>query len=197
MSEPTVTLQQVFELRDTGANNSSPGRWKHLEERMSSEVKTIKWPAAMPDVMEKFSELFDVKLPDIFMMAWKKADDLRTTLADSRKTPEATKYLELADHTISSQHKPHIDVKLKNVKIKDIEFVVTLTFKLKGFVLKIKAGEVEEIRTGRCEVEGKVQYQDLTIAEKKLSPIDLPVLCNFKSEPVLSVYDSRPAVATV
>ena len=74
---------------------------------------------------------------------------------------------------------------------------MTLTFKLKGFVLKIKAGEVEEIRTGRCEVGGKVQYQNLTIAEKKLSPIDLPALCCFKSEPVLSVYDSRPAVASV
>jgi len=147
--------------------------------------------------MEKFCELFDVKLPDIFMMAWKKADDLRTTLAESRKTPEATKYLELADHTITSKHKPHIDVKVKNIKIKDIEFIVTLTFKLKGFVLKIKAGEVEEIRTGQCEVEGKVQYQDLTIAEKKLSPIDLPVLCSFKSEPVLSVYDSSPTVAAV
>jgi len=197
MSEPAVTLQQVFELPETGATNSSPDRWKHFEERMSNEVKTIKWPAAMPDMMEKFCELFDVKLPDIFMMAWKKADDLRTVLAESRKTPEATKYLELAEHTISSKHTPHIEVKVKNIKIKDIEFVVTLTFKLKGFVLKIKAGEVEEIRTGRCEVEGKVQYQDLTIAEKKLSPIDLPALCCFKSEPVLSVYDSRPAVASV
>ena len=193
MSQQTVTLRQVFELPNAGAVDRSPDRWEKFEARMEKEVKTIKWPAAIPDLAKKFVELFDVKIPDILFISWKKADAIRLALAESKKTPEATKYLELADHTITSKHRPHIDVMIYNKSVKKIEFVVTLTFKLKGFVLKIKAGEIEEIRTGRCEIEGKVQYEDLTIAEKKLAPIDLPALCSFKSEPVLHLYDSRPA----
>lgn len=92
------------------------------------------------------------------------------------------------EHTIRSEHRPYIEVRIRNVPVKKIEFVIKLTFKLKGFVLKIKAGEIEEMLTGQCEVEGKVDYSGLTIAEKKLSPIALPALCKFKSEEVLSIY---------
>lgn len=195
MSAQVTTLREAFSLPDAGAPDPSPDRWQRLEGRLSQEVKTIKWPASMPDVAEKAFGLFDIKLPNIFWMSWRKADEVRWALAESKKTPEASKSLELADHVISSKHKPRIDVRIHNVTVKEIEFVVTLTFRLKGFVLVIKAGEIEEILTGRCEIEGKIQYQDLTIAEKKLSPINLPPLCKFKHEEMLSVYDTRPVAA--
>src|SRR4029453_6307377 len=190
MSTQDVTLRQVFSLPEKDATDPEPDRWKNFQAAVSKEVKTIKWPAAMPDVAEKIYELFDVKLPDIFFISWKKPDDLQKALAESKKTPEATKYLELVEHTIRSEHRPYIEARIQNMPAKKIEFVVKLTFKLKGFVLKIKAGEIEEMQTGRCEVEGKVDYSGLTIAEKKLSPIALPALYRFKSEEVLSVYRS-------
>jgi hypothetical protein len=174
MSDSAVSLRRVFSLPENGARDALPNRWNAFQASVSKEVKTIKWPAAMPDVAEKICELFDVKLPDLFLISWKKTDDLRRLLSDSKKTPEATKYWELADHTIRSEHHPYIEARIKNVPVKKIEFTVSLSFKLKGFVLRIKAGEIEEIRTGRCEVEGTVAYAGLTIAEKKLSPIDLP-----------------------
>ena len=188
MSSSTVTLREVFSLPETGAKDSSPGRWQSFQESVSKEVKTIKWPAAMPDVTEKICELFDVKLPDLFLVSWKKADDLRKVLAESKKTPEVTKYLELVDHSIRSEHHPYIEARIRNMPVKKIEFAVKLSFKLKGFVLKIKAGEIEEMLTGSCEVEGKVEYAGLTIAEKKLSPINLPALFSFKSEEVPHIY---------
>lgn len=188
MSTQEVTLREVFSLPANGAKDISPDRWKSFETAVSKEVKTIKWPAAMPDVAQKIFELFDVKLPDLLIIPWRKADDLRKILAESKKTPEVTKYLELVDHTIRSEHRPYIAMRIRNMPVKKIEFVIKLTFKLKGFVLKIKAGEIEEMLTGQCEVEGKVDYSGLTIAEKKLSPIALPALCKFKSEEVLSVY---------
>jgi hypothetical protein len=187
MSNHDVTLRQVFSLPEKGATDPEPDRWKSFQAAVSKEVKTIKWPAAMPDVAEKICELFDVKLPDIFFISWKKADDLQKALAESKKTPEATKYLELVEHVIRSEHHPYIEARIGRAPVKKIEFVVKLTFRLKGFVLKIKAGEIEEMQTGRCEVEGKVDYSGLTIAEKKLSPIALPALYRFKSEEVLSV----------
>lgn len=190
MSGQDVTLRQVFSLPETGAKDSSPERWQSFQASVSREVKTIKWPAAMPDVTEKICELFDVKLPDLFLVSWRKADDLRRVLAESKKTPEATKYLELVDHNIRSEHHPYIEVRIRNMPVKKIEFAVKLSFKLKGFVLKIKAGEIEEMLTGRCEVEGKVEYAGLTIVEKKLSPINLPALCSFRSEAMPHVYNS-------
>jgi len=192
MSNQDVTLRQVFSLPEPGAKDPSPDRWNLFQATVSREVKTIKWPAAMPDVAAKICELFDVKLPDLFLISWRKADDLRKALAESKKTPDVTKYLELVEHVIRSEHHPYIEVRIGKAPVKKIEFVVKLTFRLKGFVLKIKAGEIEEMRTGRCDVEGRLEYAGLTLAEKKLSPIQLPPLCRFKSEEVLHVY-TRPA----
>lgn len=191
MSSSEVTLRQVFSIPEPGVQDPSPDRWNSFQATVSREVKTIKWPAAMPDVAGKICELFDVKLPYLFLISWKKADDVRKALAESKKTPEATKYVELVEHIIRSEHHPYIEARIGNTPVKKIEFVVKLTFKLKGFVLKIKAGEIEEMQTGRCEAEGKVEYAGLTIAEKKLSPISLPALCRFKSEAIPSVYQTH------
>ena len=188
MSSQEITLREVFALPAPGTKDSSPERWRNLQERLSTEVKTIKWPASMPHVAEKFCELFDVPLPDLFWKSWKKSDALRTLLAESKQKPEATNSLELMEHTIVSEHHPYIEVRVQSMPVKKLEFTVKLSFKLEGFVLKIKAGEIEEIRAGRCTAEGKILYQGLTIAEKKLSPVDLPALYRFKPEPVSNVF---------
>jgi len=174
MDDPSVSLRKVFSFTENGPKDSSPDRWTRFQARLAQEVKGIDWPAAMPDVAEKICELFDVSVPHLFMASWKKADDLKRLLAESEENPETVRYLELVEHTLRSEHHPYIEAKIRNLTVKKIEFTVTLSFSLKGFVLKIQKGEIQEIQTGRCEVEGKVDYEDLTIAEKKLAPIELP-----------------------
>jgi hypothetical protein len=56
---------------------------------------------------------------------------------------------------------------------KKIEFKVQLATALKGINLKLQAGTIREIQAGSCDFEGKIKYEDLTIAEKKLGPLKL------------------------
>ena len=173
MSDSPITLRNVFELPDPGAQDASPDNWKAFQKKITEEVKGIK-TAALPDVAAKFGELFEIPIPDIFLASWKKANALKGVLEESRKSPETVMDLELAEHTINSQHKPCIEVKIQGTPVKKIEFTVRLVFKLKGFVLKVQNGAIKEMQTGNCEVKGTVEYEGLTIAEKKLSPITLP-----------------------
>ena len=46
---------------------------------------------------------------------------------------------------------------------------------MKGFVLKVQAGQIKEMETGSCEVKGTIAYAGQIIVEKKLSPIKLPL----------------------
>jgi hypothetical protein len=50
---------------------------------------------------------------------------------------------------------------------------VQIATALKGINLKIQAGTITEIQAGSCDFEGKIKYEGLTIAEKKLGPIEL------------------------
>jgi len=83
-------------------------------------------------------------------------------------------YLEPAQHSINSEHKPHLEMRIKDLPVKKVEFLVKLVFNLNGFVLKVKAGAIQEIQTGVCEVKGTVSYAGQVIVEKKLTPIKLP-----------------------
>jgi hypothetical protein len=56
---------------------------------------------------------------------------------------------------------------------KKIEFKVQIVTALKGINLKIQAGSITEIQAGSCDFEGKIKYEDLTIAEKKVGPLKL------------------------
>jgi hypothetical protein len=53
MSDSAVSLRRVFSLPEYGARDASPDRWSTFQATVSKEVKTIKWPASMPDVAEK------------------------------------------------------------------------------------------------------------------------------------------------
>jgi hypothetical protein len=150
----------------------------------------------MPDIAAKVGQLFEIPIPEIFLTSWKKANVIQELLAESQKSPETVMTLELAEHTINSQHRPHIEVKIQNKSVKKIEFILRLVFKLKGFVLKIQNGAIREMTTGMCEARGTLEYMGLVIAEKKLAPINLPGAVSFEPAEAL-VSDRSNAKATV
>ena len=186
------TLREIFALPANGAADAADDRWEAVEKRISEEVKGIKWTAAMSDLVPKICDLLEIKVDDVLLRAWKKAAEIRTAIEQSKLTPEQTTYLELVEHTINSEHKPSIDVKLKGTKINTIALLVQLGFKLQGFVLKIKNGAITELQAGHCEVKGTIKFSGLTIAEKKLAPIRLPLTIPVDMpDPIPSIAETK------
>lgn len=171
-ADSVPTVRGIFALPEKDTDPRS-AEWKEFQERIKKEAKGIKW-VAMSDLAGKVYELLDIEIPNILVAAWKKAQELQTALEKSRSTPDKVNYLGLAEHTINSDHKPSIDVRLRGATVKKIELAVHLEFKLKGFVLKIQNGGIKEMQTGSCEAKGTIKYGTLIIAEKKLEPIELP-----------------------
>lgn len=173
MSDSQITLREVFEVPQPGAPEPPPDRWQTFQTKIVADVKSIK-TAAMPDLMDKVGELLDVPIPNILLASWKKAGALQSLLEESRKSPETVMSLELCEHSINSEHKPCIEVKVRSVTVKKIDFTLRLAFNLKGFVLTIQKGAIKKVQTGACEVQGTMEYEGIVVAEKKLAPIHLP-----------------------
>lgn len=188
MAEPNVTLRDVFELPQEGKPDPQPDRWKEVQERIKKEAKDIKLPAKMHDLGPKICELFNVPLPDILVTSWKKVGTLQAMIEKSRQSPEEVMYLELAQHSINCEQKPHLEMRIKELPVKKIQFIVKLLFNLKGFVLKVQNGAIQEMQTGSCEVKGTISFAGQVIVEKKLSPITLPGSIN-----IPAVIGSLPA----
>lgn len=172
MTDSSMNLRDLLSLPDPAAPAEPSNQWQEFQGHLGREIKGIKWPAAMPDLFSKIGELFNIPLPDLLVASWKKADALQGLLDESRKNPEQVMFLELAEHVLRSEYHPYIEIRVAGVPLpKKIEFTVRLSAGLKGVILRIKGGAIAEIQMGSCEVEGKVQYAELTIADKKVGPI--------------------------
>ena len=177
MNNPSLNLRTLFSFPDPGATTAASlpsNKWQEFQNRLGREIKTIKWPAAMPDLASKIGELFNVELPDLLVSSWKKAGELREALEESKKSPEEVIVLDLAEHEITNEYHPYIEIRIAGMPVpKKIEFKVQIATALKGINLKVQAGTIREIQAGSCDFEGKIRYEDLTIAEKKLGPLEL------------------------
>ena len=174
MNNSSLSLRTLFSFPDSAATTPPSNEWQKFQSRLASEIKTIKWPAAMPDLTSKIGELFDIELPDLLVSSWKKAREIQEALEESSKSPEEVIVLDLAEHAITNEYHPYIEIRIAGVQLpKKIEFKVQIVTTLKGIILNIQAGNITEIQAGSCDFEGKVQYEDLTIAEKKVARIEL------------------------
>lgn len=174
MASSAPTLHSVFSPSADGNEGLSPDRLSRLEEALSKEFEGIKWTASMPDVVSKIGELLDIPVSDVFVASWKKAIALQEALDESKAAPKDVIYVDLAEHTITSTHHPYITVRISKAPAKKIEFTVGVSFALKGFTLTIQRGQIQEIRTGSCQVEGTLECAGLPLARKNLEPFELP-----------------------
>ena len=188
MSDSSLSLRRLFSFPEPGATTPPSNEWQEFQSLLGREIKAIKYPAAMPDLASKIGELFNVELPDLLVLSWKKAAELQKALEESRKSPEQVVVLDLAEHVMTNEYHPYIEIRIAGVPLpKRIEFTVQILTRLKGINLKIQDGTITEIQAGSCEFEGKVKYEDLTIADKKLAPIVLrgvPTIGKRESESV-------------
>ena len=175
MSETMPTVKEIFSFsKETRQKEASDENWQKFKQRITEELKGVKWTASKFDIFEKVAHLLDIKIPSIFLSSWKKSDEIKKILEDSVKSPEEKYELNLSEHSITSEHKPCIEVIFKNMTVYKIEFGLNLSFTLDGFIIKIQNGNIYGIDSGLCKAKGTFSWEKIQLLEKKLEPIKLP-----------------------
>jgi hypothetical protein len=176
MSDRGPMLSAILALPNETSNNngSVSGDLHTLTDRLSKEIKKVRWTATMPALVEKLTALLDIPLPRVMVAAWEKSDEIRRTLDESKQSPEDEFSVDLTEHTFSAEFRPEIEVQVAKLPAKILQFVIQISLTLRGIELKMRKGEIVEIRTGMCDVGGKLLYDDLVLAERPLSSFELP-----------------------
>src|SRR5512146_697106 len=113
MIDESITIADVLPVKSE--DDIKTGKWENVKDRISKEIKGIKWTASMPDIAEKIGDLLNIKIPDILTTAWSKADSIKDALQETSKTPDKTAYIELTRHTIKSEYKPYIEIRINGI----------------------------------------------------------------------------------
>ncbi|UWX57558.1 hypothetical protein NY406_10230 [Chlorobaculum sp. MV4-Y] len=148
--------------------------FEELRKNLPTQEHALNWKPVWNSVVDHVGKLLDIDLAEIMLRAWKNYFDL-SKYADTETYPPDRSYLEpLIEHTISSRHKPEIEIKIDQIISKTIAFDISIQLNLKGFTLEITGGKIMKIHTGECSGKGSVKCLDVTLLEKALGTITLP-----------------------
>ena len=145
-----------------------------VKDAITKEAPDIRWPVAFEEIMRKTGDLLDISLGDIMSRAWNKYRVLTSYLDREKFSPRESFLVPLAEHTIKSDHNPHVDILLGERSIGKIDFDIKVSLTLKGFIVRIQDGKIMEIKTGTCKAKGSITCEDFLIVEKETDSVTLP-----------------------
>ncbi len=180
MSSSEITLNRLFSVNETelSEENRSVLESKKsisiLKEKLSKRASGIRWPVALSEITKKIEDLLDISVTDIMVSAWKKYGELQKYADSKLYSPDETFLVSLTEHTIKSEHHPHVEVLVNEKSIGKIHFDVSISLSLKGIILKIKGGRIQEILTGSCKGKGTVKCENHLLMEKRTKDMPLP-----------------------
>jgi hypothetical protein len=130
--------------------------------------------ALLNGVAGAVQEMLDVPVTDVLLSAWNRARDLRNALQTTQESPNATVLVPLLAHTVTSEHRPYVEVKQGEVPIARLVFPLRLELRVEGVVLRVRQGRITEILGGTIKVKATLQFGDFVIFDRTLAPIAVP-----------------------
>ncbi len=171
MKNSPASLNQLLGVKDIHDDRLTKlvesKAFEPVKESISKALKGVPLPENFfKKMMEQVSALLKIDTRAILLSSWGASKELLKYVNRDDYPPDEIVLLPLAEHTITSTHKPSLKPSIKNVPLTEIQFNVDLALTLKGVILKLQNGRIMELNIGSCEAKGAVKFKDFTIVEK-------------------------------
>ena len=153
-----ASLKDVVDLRRPVEEARLPGGWFGIRNKILAEA----------------GDLLDVRLLDVMRWAWKKGLELEAYRDTERYPPDKTFNASLMEHKITSNHAPHVDIRMNDKKVGSIQFAVNIEITIKALTLEIRNARIKKIHAGDCKAKGRFLCEGLLLAERESKSLDLP-----------------------
>ena len=180
MNTVPFTLSQFFSLKE---KELSPDRLSAIEsgEQVSAvkglvlkQTKGVGWGVIKEEIFKKLGDLLEISIPDILVAAWNKYQILLKYLDREKYPPNESFLVPLAEHCITSEHHPYVEILVNDQPVGKIGFDINVALTLEGIILKIQDGKIKEIFTSTCKGKGTISCDHKVILEKKTESVPLP-----------------------
>jgi hypothetical protein len=125
-------------------------------------------------IANEVDKLLDVSLGDILIGGWNKAQALGEALRKSARSPGKEILLQLAEHKVSSTHKPYVSLVRNEHEIARVPFTVAVELVVQGAMLRIVDGAIRDIETGQLKGKGSVKCGRAVLIEREMQTIAVP-----------------------
>jgi hypothetical protein len=180
MNTGPPTLTQFFSFQNEEllsgrlSNLESGEQVSAVKEVLAKQAKGVRWDVINEQIFEKIADLLAIGIPDILVAAWNKYQILLKYLDRAKYPPNETFLVPLAEHCITSEHHPYLEILVNDQPVGQIGFDIKVTLTLAGIILKIRDGKIKEIFTGTCKGKGTISCNGIVILEESTEFVQLP-----------------------
>jgi hypothetical protein len=130
---------------------------------------------ATESVSDALNSVLNIPLSDVLAAAWKTRHELREYCDQSKYPPGQVNNYVLAQHTISSNHRPRFQVQFDGTPCgPDIEFDVALSLIVEAACLEIVNARITKATTGTIQGSGQISCAGAILVERKTAKVDIP-----------------------
>lgn len=149
-------------------------RTRENREYIEAEMPHVEWPGVWKAIEHRLPDVFDIDLQDVVAGAFKKYKALKK-YCDPEKYPASKPVsVPLGERTLSSTHKPKLDIVIDGTRIGSIEFSIKLQLQLKAAMIELRGGVIHGLDTGNAVLKGSAWLGKVPLLEKEIAEFDLP-----------------------
>lgn len=164
-------------------NLTSGPLFARLSRSLSVQGSVLNSAAVSKTAAARIPDLLRLDVGALLVSGWKKTTELRRYTDRTKYGPDETVFVELTRHTVTSAHKPTLDIVMDGVTIDTVPFELKFTLTLDGAVLTIRDGQILAVSPGSCKAGGELKCEGQSILKRELAPVKLPGTWTFK-EPI-------------
>ena len=171
------TLADLFNADRRSRRVGGPQLASTEREQLKAALKS-KGRIALADVEKEMGNAYrralNVKLIDIFAGAWSGVTQV-AELGDTTKYPPGEKhFVPLANHRITSDHRPKVEVLVDGMPLVSLTLDVNLQAQFDAAVLEVEGGHIHAIKPGGCLAAASVSCRGVPIASTSSRRLALP-----------------------
>jgi hypothetical protein len=175
-----ATLSDIVDFHPRELSNEEWSRLESLKDVVDLRRPLEKarllggWAGLRNKILAEAGDLLDVRVLDVMRWAWKKALELEAYRDTEKYPPDQTFNPSLMEHKITSNHAPHVDIRMNDKKVGSIPFAVNIEIAIKALTLEIRNARIKKIHTGDCKATGRFLCEGVLLAQRESKPLDLP-----------------------
>jgi hypothetical protein len=125
-------------------------------------------------VCRSLEQALDVPIATMLARAWDRSRELRAAMQQTRDSESASVLVPLLLHTITSEHRPYVDVVLNETPVARLVFPLKVAFQLDGIVLRVAHGRIAQVLAGAVKIKATLKFADFVLLERTTPPITIP-----------------------
>jgi hypothetical protein len=142
-------------------------------QRPKLKITTVAWDMVEEKIAEKIVGVFDIKLLDIWLAAWKKCRELQRFADREKYPPEEEIPVPLTEHEIVSEHHPKLEIEIAGTVEYNITFDLVARLKITGCRLTIQGGRIKKVLVAECQGEASLEYDKLLLLKTETESVPL------------------------